>query len=130
MKDDLKHGKEAKEKLAVKLIEVAKKNKTPPWTLKNLEKVLKQLKMNKSRDQHDLANEIFKHNVEGDDLKRAIMNLMNRIKKEQKFPKTMELCNITSIWKKKVPRNQFSSYRGIFRVTILRSILDRRIYNY
>ena len=29
----------------------------------------------------------------------------------------------------KGPRNRFSSYRGIFRVSIFRSILDRLIYN-
>ena len=54
---------------------------------------------------------------------------MNRIKREQVFPKCLELCNITSIWKMKGPRNEFSSYRGIFRVSIFRSILDKLIYN-
>ena len=41
----------------------------------------------------------------------------------------MKLCNISSIWKKKGNKNDFESYRGIFRVTIFRSILDRLIYN-
>ena len=39
------------------------------------------------------------------------------------------MCNISSIWKCKGPRNNFESYRGIFRVTIFRSILDKLIYN-
>ena len=89
----------------------------------------KQLKKNKSRDPHGLTNEIFKSEVAGSDFKVAILALMNRIKSEQIYPKAMELCNITSIWKKKGPRNEFKSYRGIFRVTVLRSILDRLIYN-
>ena len=54
---------------------------------------------------------------------------MNRIKSEKKYPKCLELCNITSIWKMKGARNKFSSYRGIFRVSIFRAILDRLIYN-
>ena len=55
--------------------------------------------------------------------------LMNRIKKEQTFPKALEICNISSIWKKKKSRNNFENYRGIFRVSILRSILEKLIYN-
>ena len=37
--------------------------------------------------------------------------------------------NISSIWKKKGPRNIFSSYRGIFRINVFRNILDILIYN-
>ena len=55
--------------------------------------------------------------------------IMNRIKNEQRFPKMFEVCNISSIWKKKKSRNDFENYRGIFRVSIFRSILDKLIYN-
>ena len=55
--------------------------------------------------------------------------MMNKIKAEQCYPKCLEPCNITSIWKRKANRNDFEFYRGIFRVTIFRSILDRLIYN-
>ena len=51
------------------------------------------------------------------------------MKKEQVFPKDMELCDISSIYKSRGSRNSYNSYRGIFRVTILRNILDRLIYN-
>ena len=54
---------------------------------------------------------------------------MNRIKADQLFPECLELCNISSLWKKRGSRSDFDSYRGIFRVTIFRSILDRLIYN-
>ena len=43
----MKHIKEGKEKLAEKLMDVAKENKNPPWNKKDLEKVLKQLKKDK-----------------------------------------------------------------------------------
>ena len=52
MKEELNHIKEGKEKLAEKLMEVAKENKTPPWNKKDLNKVLNQLKKDKSRDPH------------------------------------------------------------------------------
>ena len=97
--------------------------------MKNLEKVLNNLKPNKSRDAMDFANEIFKNNVAGDDLKNAILCLKNRIKTEQIYPEAFEPCNITSIYKLKGSRNDFNSYRGIFRVPILRTILDKFIYN-
>ena len=54
---------------------------------------------------------------------------MNRIKFQQLFPEVLEYCDISSIWKRKKSRNDFENYRGIFRVTIFRSILDRLIYN-
>ena len=54
---------------------------------------------------------------------------MNKIKQQQKIPKIMQSCNITSLYKNKGPRNKFSSYRGIFGVTVLRNILDRLIYD-
>ena len=129
MKDNLKHIKDAKELLCDKIIKAAQTNITPPWEMKHLEKVLKYLKKNKSRDPLGLANELFRPEVAGDDLKLAVLKLMNKIKREQIFPECLQLCNISSIWKRKGPMNDFESYRGIFRVTIFRSILDRLIYN-
>ena len=129
MKEGLKHVQVAKERLADNIMEKAKLNKTPPWDMKDIELVLGKLKKDKSRDPNGLANELFKVDAAGSDLKEAILKLMNRIKSEQKYPMCLELCNITSIWKLKGPRNQFSSYRGIFRVSIFRAILDRLIYN-
>ena len=40
IKDNLKHIKNAKEALCEKLIKVAQANKTPPWEMKHLEKIL------------------------------------------------------------------------------------------
>ena len=93
-----------------------------------LETVLKSLKLNKSKDPHGYAHELFK-DAAGDDLKKAILLLMNRIKREQRFPKALEICNISSIWKKKKSRNNFDNFRGIFRVSVFRSILEKLIYN-
>ena len=93
--------------------------------MEDIEKVLK----NKSRDPMGFANELFQSNVAGNDLKVAILQLMNRIKSEQIFPQLLESVNITSILKNKGSRNEFEFYRGIFRVPIIRTIMDRLIYN-
>ena len=129
IRDDLKHIQDAKELLCTKLLEVAKSNKTAPWKMNQLEKVLKKLKRGKSRDPYGYCNELFMPEAAGDDLKNAILKMMNKIKEEQVFTESLELCNISSIWKKKRSRNNFDSYRGIFRVNVFRSILDRLIYN-
>ena len=129
IKDDLKHIKDSKELLCAKYLEVAKANKTPPWTMHQLEKALKNLKKGKSRDPFGYCNELFMSEAAGDDLKNAILKMMNKIKDDQVYPVCLEVCDISSIWKKKGSRNDYDNYRGIFRVTIFRSILDRLIYN-
>ena len=129
IKENLSHIQTEKEELCSRRLEAAKRNRTALWTMDDLDAVLKYLKKNKSRDPLGYANEIFRPEVAGDDLKKATLSLMNRIKIEQIFPDALEYCDISSIWKLKGSRNDFEFYRGIFRVTIFRSILDRLIYN-
>ena len=66
----------------------------------------------------DNINELFKPSVAGDDLKLAILLLMNLIKRKLQFPSALEQCNISLIQKPNKPRKNIDSYRGIFRVTI------------
>ena len=62
-------------------------------------------------------------------MKKALLILVNRIKDEQLYPEVLEVCDVSAIYKNKGARNSFENYRGIFRVPILRTILDRLIYN-
>ena len=59
--------------------EAMKLNKSKPWSVEDLEKVLKNLKNNKTRDPHGLINEIVKPGVIGSDLNKAVLNLCNGI---------------------------------------------------
>ena len=61
-------------------------------------------------------------------MKEALLILMNRIKDELVFPTPMERCNITSIYKQGM-KSVFDNFRGVFRVNILRNILDRLLFN-
>ena len=129
IKEDLVELKDEKNELCKLRLKLAGNKKTPDWTMKQLETVLKYLKRNKSRDPFEYANEIFKEDVAGKDLKLALLKLFNRIKSEQKFPEALEIYDISAIYKNKGNRNDFEFYRGIFRVPIFRTILDRLIYN-
>jgi hypothetical protein len=97
--------------------------------MENLTIVLKSLKTKKSRDALGYCNELFKPYNIGKDLKLAILKLMNKIKQSQEFPKCLDLCNISSIYKRKGSKHEFTQYRGIFRVLVFRSILEKLIYN-
>ena len=61
-----------------KLLKVAQANKTTPWEMKHLEKVLKYLKKDKSRDPLGYCNELFSPEVVGDDLKLALLKMMSQ----------------------------------------------------
>ena len=129
MKEGMEALKEQKEILCEQNLNRARANKSPEWTENDVVEVLKNLKKEVARDPLGYANEIFNPKVAGEDLIKAITKLVNRIKAKQTFPKCLQLCNISSIWKRKGPRNSFDNYRGVFRVCVFRNILDRLIYN-
>ena len=129
IREDLKVHKMQREQLCKDRLKEAQEIKTPNWTMIELNTVLKQLKNNKSRDPLGFANELFKPQNAGEDLKIATLTLMNQIKTTQTIPEVLKQCNISSLYKNKGSRKDVSNYRGIFRVTILRSILDKLIYN-
>ena len=54
--------------------------KTQPWSMKQLETVLKSLKNNISMDPNGMINETFKNGYLGADLKDALLILLNEIK--------------------------------------------------
>ena len=105
-----------------------KQQKSKPWSKKDLDKVLKSLKNNKTRDPNGMINEIFKEGCIGKDLKVALLELFNGIKSYLHIPEYMTLENITTIWKKKGSLMEINSERGIFLLTVLKKILDKLIY--
>ena len=116
-------------KLCESRLKLTQLNKSEPWAMQDLEEAMKNLDVDKSRDAIGHANEIFKEGVAGTDLKSTVLIPMNRIKSEQIFPEALEPCNITSLYKHKGSQKELNNYRGVFRTTVLRSILDRFIYN-
>ena len=92
-------------------LEFLKSIKSPGWNMDDLNKVLKSMKNNKSRDPHGFVNEIFKPGVIGTNLKAGILCLINGIKEEFYFPFFIQWANITTIWKKKKSRLSLESDR-------------------
>ena len=119
IKNEYKELRKSKDDLFELIMKITRSRKTPPWEQKHLDKVLSNLKTNKSRDPLGLSNIIFKPNVAGSDFKLAILKLMNNIKEKQIYPKALETGNITCIYKRKFSRADFDNYRGIFGILIL-----------
>ena len=76
-----------------------------------------------------MVNELFKPGVIGEDLQNSLVLLFNKIKDTAEFPKLMEFANITSIYKGKGEKVDLENDRGIFIVSILRSIFMKLLYN-
>ena len=58
--------------------------------------------------------ELFKAPVIGQHLEDAILNLINGLKCEYFSPPSVEMSNITTIWKQKGSKNSLESDRGVF----------------
>ena len=125
---DLKENDKYKNIIFNMKMKIASLNKSQEWTIEDLEKALKCLKKKKSRDHQGLLNEIFRPEVIGEDLKSSLLTMFNRIKKEQKIPYFFNVANVTTI-PKRGSKLELINERGIFRVSVIRSILMRLIYN-
>ena len=109
-------------------LKIAEDNPSKDWNMGDLEKALADLKNNKSRDFEGLLNEIFKENVIGTDLKNSLLIMFNLLKAKKLIPEFMNNANVTTV-PKKGSRIEPKNERGIFRVSVVRSILMRLIYN-
>ena len=128
MKESINTLKNSREKLCQKRLNMAKKNKSPQWTIEDVKFVLKKLKKKISKDPYDLPNEIFHASNAGEDLVLALTKLMNKIKDQCEFPECLTICNVTNAYKNKGDRSVFDSYRGLFRTPVIRNILDKLLY--
>ena len=76
-----------------------------------------------------MLNELFKPGVIGQDLKEALLLMMNGVKMEMMIPTLMQLSNITTLFKNKGSRFDLNNERGIFILSIFRKIFDKLIYD-
>ena len=119
--DRLKHREMAPELLKLKTLreelfqqrlQLCKQNKSPAWSMEDLDNVLKRLKNEKAADPTGLVNELFSARNVGDDLKQSILMLMNKIKNTFQQPEFMNMANITSFWKGKGAQDDIENERG------------------
>ena len=118
-----------REQLFHERLALAKRNKSPPWTMEKLDSVLMNLKKGKATDPMGLVNELFAYENVGEDLKKSLLMLLNKIKDQHIEPDFMSMANVTSFWKGKGSRHDIEYERGIFILVVIRMIKDRMIYN-
>ena len=87
MREGLENLYEMKTDLFEEMLKTASKNISPPWTRKQLIKVLSSFKKGKARDPHGFVYELFRPDVAGDNLIDGLVLILNEIKKQQKVPK-------------------------------------------
>ena len=129
IEEHLEEYEEEVDKLCEARLKLCKQKKAEPWNMDDLELEIRDLDRRKSRYSACYDNELLKEEVAGSDLKLVTLKLMNLIKSRHRFPEALQACNITSLFKHKGSRKDFMQYRGVFRVSLFRSILDRLMYN-
>ena len=97
--------------------------------VEELDKVVSNLKNNKSCDHFGMVYELFKPGVIGKDLFNSLLMLCNEVKIQQKIPRFLKYTDITSFYKSKGDRRSLENDRGFFGVMKVRSIIDRLVYN-
>ena len=127
VKDEVTKVVSLKYKLFEKRLKESKEKKSPPFQLKELEKVLKSLKGGKSKDPDNYVSELFKEGVIGSDLKGSLLLLMNKIKSDQVIPECLRKANIT-ILHKKGNKLDLNNWRGIFVCSVIRKILMKLVH--
>ena len=89
---------------------------------------MKSLKKNKARDPNGWINDLFKEGVAGTNLKLSMLKLFNKIKIENYIPDFMRKADIATLYKGKGDKSNLENERGIFIVSIFRSLIMRMIY--
>ena len=124
--DEYEELKELKEYLCKLRLEITKKTAFRKWTMDDLHKAIKRLKTNKCRDPLGHVNELYKHL--GVDGLQSLLYLMNKIKERLLIPSKLDLSNVSTIYKGKGSRQDVINLRGIFKLPILRNLLDSLVY--
>ena len=128
LRPDLRHLDRRRRRIFRMKMKIAEATSSKLWTMSDLEAALRDLKTNKSRDPEGLINEIFLKDIIGDDLKMSLLFMFNKIKQNKLIPFFMNLANITTV-PKRGSRLKLENERGIVRVSVLRYILMRLMYN-
>ena len=130
MHPELKRLQNMKMKLAKMRLKLARKRRTPNWTMQDMEKAIKNMKNNKCRDPDGLINELLKPGVAGVDYKTSILTMLNVTKERMEIPDIMKNVNIAVIPKPgKKDKHNIENHRGIFLISKYRSLLMRMLLN-
>ena len=96
--------------------------------MKELNKVLANLKSGKSKDSDGYISELFKDGIIGSNLKESLLMMFNSMKDAMFIPDCLKTAQVTILHKKSC-RTDLGNWRGIFVCSVLRSILMKLIYS-
>ena len=117
--------KELKEYLCHLRLQITKKKQYKRWEMEDLHCAVTKLKNDKCRDPHGHINELYKQM--GSDGLKSLLELLNQIKDQIMIPSKLDVSNVSTIYKGKGSRQDVINLRGIFKLPILRNILDRMV---
>ena len=117
--------KELKEYLCKLRLNITRSSNYEKWTLTQLQTAINKLKRNKCKDPHGHINELYKCMGTGGLI--SLLDMLNRIKEEILIPPHLNLSNVSTIYKGKGSKQSVVNLRGIFKLPIVRNILDRLI---
>jgi hypothetical protein len=101
--------------------------KTPPFTMEELEVVIKSLINGKACGPDGIPPEIFKYG--GEKMKKSLLEIMNMIKENKEVPRQWNLVDITTLYKKKGQIKDLVNQRGIFLTVIAYKLMEKLIKN-
>ncbi len=124
--DEYSEVKELKEYLCKLRLEITKNADYAPWTLTQLKKAISKLKTNKCKDPHGHINELYMHL--GHNGLLSLLVMLNRIKEELIVPEKLKFSNVSTLYKGKGSKKDVINLRGIFKLPIVRNILDKLVH--
>ena len=127
VKDEFKDIEELNSNLFEKRIKKARKKKSPPFQMKELDIVLNSLKPGKSKDPEKYVAELFKGGAMEGELKISLLMMMNKMKQDITIPESLRTAHITILDKRK-SKLDLNNWRGIFVCSLLRKILMKLVH--
>ena len=128
IKNDFEELKNLKMLLFNLRTKLCKSRNTQPWKMEQLEAAIKTLKKGKARDPNGWVNDIFMNGNAGENLKKSILIMFNKIKSENCVPSFIKKAEIATIYKGKGEKCNLENDRGIFIVTVFRNLLMKLVY--
>jgi hypothetical protein len=126
IKDEYTELQELKEYLCQLRLQLTSKSDYSKWTMKQLNTAITKLKNNKCKDPHGHINEMYKNM--GDDGLDSLLDMLNMIKEKLVMPGKLDLSNVSTLYKGKGSKQDVINLRGIFKLPIVRNLLDRLVY--
>ena len=96
--------------------------------MSELDRALASLKPGKSRDPSGLVCDLFKKQVCGTNLKLSMLVMLNKTKETLQIPDFFCNSNISCVWKKKGDILRLEYHRGLFLISLFKTILMKLIY--